>query len=271
MTTGQESSGTPHKPASAPSGKQRPKIVVELKELNEIYSRFRRIFLLTSILTIVLAATVILYLLKPEALAYLTRFSLVCLVGGSVILCVAQYFCLQFTTQSSRKKIEELTFRDDLTQVYNYRYLDRRLGEELRVAKRFHASLSVVYIDMDNFKRVNDEYGHQVGNMVLSEVGEILSVGARSSDLVGRMGGDEFLLLLPNTDRDEAQIVSERVRSRMELHRFRVDESREVDYLRFSMGVASYPVDADNKDELIASADQAMYRAKQTGGNRVCI
>ena len=269
MTTGGGSS--PKQSKSAPHVKHRPKIVVELKELNEIYSRFRRVFMLTSVLTIVLAATIICYLFFPDRLERLTRLSLICLLAGSIILCIAQYFCLRFTTQSSRRKIEELTFRDDLTQVYNYRYLDRRLAEELRVAKRFHAALSVVYIDMDNFKRVNDEYGHQVGNQVLSEVGGILMVGARTSDLIGRMGGDEFLLILPNTDRDEAQIVSERVRARVEAHVFQVDENRRVDYMRLSMGVASYPVDADNKDELIASADQAMYRAKQTGGNRVCI
>lgn len=250
---------------------RRPKLVVELKELNEIYSRFRRIFLLTTVLTVLLTTYVIIELARPQTLERVHTFALSSLLGGAIILCIAQYFCLRHTTETSRRKIEELTFIDDLTQVYNYRYLDRRLAEELRIAKRFHVSLSVVYIDMDNFKRVNDEYGHQVGNQVLSQVGEFLSMAARTTDLIGRMGGDEFLLILPNTDRDEAQIVSERIRQRMEQHQFQIGNGRVINYLRLSMGVASYPMDGEDKDTLIACADQAMYRAKQTGGNRVCI
>jgi len=252
---------------------RRPKLVVELKELNEVYSRFRRIFLLTTIVTILLASYLILRLtVMPETLrGRPDALSMACFLVGLIILCLAHYFCLRYTTKSTRRKIEELTFIDELTQVYNYRYLDKRMAEELRVAKRFNAPMSVVYIDVDNFKRVNDEYGHQLGNRVLREMGGILSVGARGTDLIGRMGGDEFLLILPNTDRDETQIVSERVRERVEAHVFEVGDGRKIDYLRLSMGVATYPLDAQDKDTLIACADQAMYRAKQTGGNRVCI
>jgi len=255
--------------------KGRPKLVVELKELDEVYSRFRKISLLTNALTTLLAAYVITRLLYPEkfdmdVLKRLQTIGLCVLLGGAMLLCIVQWLCLRQTTMSSRRKIEELTFKDALTDVYNYRYLDRRLDEELRVAKRFHTTLSLVYLDLDNFKRVNDDRGHQFGNAVLHEMGNRLKVSARGTDLVGRMGGDEFLVILPNTGRDEALIVSERIRQHLEGHVFEID-GRTVGSVRASMGVASFPYDAPDKESLIAGADQAMYRAKQAGGNRVCI
>lgn len=267
----------PAEPVSSASQMEqgRPKLVIELKELDDIYSRFKTIFVLTNLLTSLLAIYLIARLFFPqsyevEALRRLQTIGLCGLVAGSALLCLAQWLCLRQTTRSSRRKIEELTFKDALTNVFNYRYLDRRLSEELRVSRRFHTTLSVVYMDLDNFKRVNDECGHQVGNTVLAEFGRFLRVAARVTDLVGRMGGDEFLIILPNADRNEAQIVSERIRARLEQHVFDI-EDRKVDHLRVSMGVASFPYEAKDKEGLIAGADQAMYRAKQSGGNRVCI
>lgn len=256
--------------------KNRPKLVVELKELDEIYQRFKLVFILSNVLTMLLAAYVIMQLLSPPErlsdpwMKKLQTIGLCTIMGGSILLCGVQWLCLRQTTMTSRRKIEQMTFVDALTNVYNYRYLDRRLDEEIRIAKRFGTTLSVVYMDMDGFKRVNDECGHKAGNVVLSELGAILRVGARTTDLVGRMGGDEFLLILPNTNRDEAQIVSERLRKRIEARVFDFD-GRKVDYVRASMGVATFPYDTQDKESLITAADRAMYRAKQTGGNRVCI
>jgi len=253
----------------------RPKLVIELKELDEVYSRFKLIFILTNVLTCLLAVYVIANLLFPKSFEaamprHLQGASLCVLLGGSVLLCIVQGLCLRKTTQSSRRKIEQLTFSDALTGVYNYRYLDRRLSEELRVAQRFHTTVSVLYMDIDNFKRINDEHGHEAGNAVLHEIGRFLNVAARGTDLVGRLGGDEFMMIFPNTDRDEAQIVAERIRARAENHVFQTDKTLAL-HAYVSMGVASYPYEAHDKQSLITAADQAMYRAKQAGGNRVCI
>jgi len=255
--------------------KRRPKLVIELRELDEIYSRFRKIFVLTNVLTILLLFYVMAHLLFPKQLKVeryreIQTAGLSILLAGSIFLVVAQWLLMRQTTHTSRQRIQELTFLDPLTNVFNYRYLDRRLDEEIRITKRFHTILALIYIDLDDFKRVNDEFGHQVGNTVLGEFGSFLKVTGRSTDLVGRMGGDEFMVILPNTSRDEAQIVSERIRSRLEQHAFNAD-GHKIDYLRASMGVAAYPIDAQDKESLIACADQAMYRAKQSGGNRVCI
>ena len=261
--------------AKQPAAKGRPKLVVELKELDEIYTRFKTIFVLTNILTALLAAYVIARLLFQRAFAdtfgpRLDTVGLSALMCGSIILCVIQGLCLRKTTQSSRRKIEELTFRDALTTVYNYRYLDRRLDEELRMARRFKTTLSVVYMDMDKFKSINDQSGHRAGNEILSQLGRFLKATSRATDLVGRMGGDEFLMILPNTDRNEAQIVSERIRKHIEETAFTIDHQA-MNCVRVSMGVASFPYEAADKESLISAADQAMYRAKQSGGNRVCI
>ncbi len=250
---------------------ERRKLVIQLAELDEVYTRFRVILLLTTLLTLLLALYVGLRIGKPDAIKRVDLPGLCFLLVGAVLLCVAQYLCLRYTTHSGRKKIEALTFLDPLTEVYNYRYLNSRLGKELEVAKRFGAPLTVAYMDLDGFKRVNDEHGHQIGNEVLRDAAELLEVSVRSGDLFGRAGGDEFLLILPNTGRDEAQVVCERARERMEQHMFECDDNIRVDYLRVSVGVASYPVDARDREELVSRADQAMYRAKQAGGNRVSV
>lgn len=253
----------------------RPKLIVELKELDDLYSRFFKIFILTNILTVFISVYVIARLLFPDRFESgifrrVQTIGLCTLMGASLLLCLAQWLFMHHTTRSSRRKIEELTLKDALTNVYNYRFLDRRLDEELRIAARFHTTLSVVYMDLDRFKAVNDDRGHQFGNAVLSNLGNYLKVSRRITDMVGRMGGDEFLIILPNTSRDEAQIVSERIRAGLEQQSFQID-GREVNTLRASLGVASYPYDARDKEGLVAAADQAMYRAKQAGGNRVCI
>jgi diguanylate cyclase (GGDEF)-like protein len=257
---------------SNPEG--RPKLIIELKELDEVYSRFKKIFILSNILTVLLSTYVIASILYPKAFEeqFLRwhRMSLVTLLCGSIILCIAQWLFMLHTTHSSRRTIEELTFMDALTNVYNYRYLDRRLDEEIRVSKRFHTTLSLIYVDLDKFKDINDEHGHQTGNIVLTEIGHILKVASRATDLVGRMGGDEFLLILPNSSSDEAQIVGERIREKLATHTFNIDNAK-VAFAGVSLGVATYPIDAKCKETLIAAADQAMYRAKQSGGNRICI
>jgi len=262
-------------PEKVTLSKGRPKLIVELKELDDLYSRFFKIFVLTNILTACIAVYVIVRLLFPnqfetDVLKHFQTIGLCVLMGASLLLCLAQWLFMHHTTRSSRRKIEELTLKDALTSVYNYRFLNRRLDEELRIANRLHTTLSVIYMDLDKFKAINDAQGHQFGNAVLSDLGNFLRVSGRVTDMVGRMGGDEFLIILPNTGRDEAQIVAERIRARLENHDFEV-EGRKIDTIRASLGIAAHPYDARDKEGLIAAADQAMYRAKQSGGNRVCI
>lgn len=247
------------------------KITIELKELREIHSRFKRVFILMSILTFLLIIYLVSKFVSPKLGAKIDLWSIGFLCLASILLCIAQFTSLRETIRKSRRKLEILAFIDDLTQVYNYRYLDKRLDEELHRAKRYGTPLSLVYVDIDHFKEVNDRFGHQVGNEVLRGIGKLLKISVREVDLVGRLGGDEFLLILPETDLDQAQIIAERIRQRMEKTIFKSQSGEKIDFLRFSLGVSGYPPEVKKKEELITIADKAMYRAKRTGGNRVSI
>ncbi|MBM4045529.1 MAG: GGDEF domain-containing protein [Planctomycetes bacterium] len=247
------------------------KLVVELQELAEIQSRFKKTFILTNILTLLLVAMVFEAVLVPAQWERFGTAGMCVIAAGAILLCFVQLYFIRLTTRKSREKLEALTFMDDLTRVYNYRYLDRRLDEEMKRCQRYTRPISLIYLDLDGFKRVNDQFGHRAGNAVLTQVGQFLRNTARDSDLIGRLGGDEFLIILPETDRDDALVFAERMKERLAKQPFKTEEGATVDFIRFSMGVASHPGDASTKEALIAAADQAMYRAKRTGGDKVCL
>jgi len=201
-----------------------------------------------------------------------SEFGSLCLFAAAcVVLCVGQLQCLKRMRHDTREKIEMMTFVDELTGVYNYRYLEQRLTEELQRAKRHNCPLSVVYIDFDNFKLVNDTFGHETGNAVVQRVAQLGRASARGEDFVGRLGGDEFLMVLPQTDSAGALIAAERIKKKLDAMELVASSGERIDFLSFSMGIASYPASAQSKDDLIRAADEAMYRAKKAGGDRVCI
>ena len=163
---------------------------------------------------------------------------------------------------------QHLVFIDDVTGLFNTRYLDLSLQTEIKRAKRFKNHLSLLFIDIDFFKQVNDSYGHLVGTKVLRETGKILKSCLREIDVTIRYGGDEFIALLTETDRAGALKVAERIRESMAAHTFRIRDGLEL-RLTCCVGAATYPDDADNKTDLIHLADKAMYRGKETTRNVV--
>jgi diguanylate cyclase (GGDEF)-like protein len=168
--------------------------------------------------------------------------------------------------------LERETFTDPLTGVFNRRYLDRRLNEEVATARRYGLPLSVLLLDLDNFKQINDEQGHQIGDQVLIAAGGIVSSELRASDILARYGGEEFLVIAPHTALLKAAEQAERLRNRVENHDFRLqNESGKVVKLRLtiSIGVASFGDGLDNVDRLVYAADENLYRAKREGRNRV--
>jgi two-component system cell cycle response regulator len=157
---------------------------------------------------------------------------------------------------------------DDLTGLYNYRYLDLTLGRELKRAERYGSNVAVLFMDLDNFKNVNDTHGHMVGSRLLSEVGSLLKQSVREEDTVIRYGGDEYTIILVETDATGAGIVAERIRRSIEGQAFLSDEGLEI-RVTASLGCACYPEDAATRAELLELADQAMYRGKACGKNIV--
>lgn len=157
---------------------------------------------------------------------------------------------------------------DDLTGLYNYRYLDLTLNREIKRAERYSSHLSVLFIDLDFFKNVNDVHGHLVGSKVLSEVGTLMKQSVREEDTVIRYGGDEYIIVLVETDVVGAAAVAERIRRSIEEHRFLAGDGLDI-RVTASLGCASYPEDASTRTGLLELADQAMYRGKASGKNIV--
>jgi diguanylate cyclase (GGDEF)-like protein len=164
---------------------------------------------------------------------------------------------------------KERAFIDDVTGVYNARYLLATADNEIQRADRYGNPLSVLFLDLDRFKQVNDVHGHLVGSDTLRTLSQLLGQAVRQVDTLARYGGDEFTVLLVDTPHDVALRVAERIRSRVEGHLF--EAGREGSFrLSISIGVATCPEHGTSREPLLDAADKAMYRAKSEGRNRVC-
>lgn len=164
---------------------------------------------------------------------------------------------------------KRLAITDELTDLYNYRYLQQRLDDELGRAGRYNKRLSIIMLDLDDFKRINDTQGHLVGDSVLGEIGQLLKSIVREVDLVARYGGEEFTIILPETDASGAFIVAEKIREAISMHWFTDADGAKAVHITASIGLASFPVHAHDKESLLRAADDALYHAKGTGKDRV--
>jgi diguanylate cyclase (GGDEF)-like protein len=169
------------------------------------------------------------------------------------------------------KRTEELSIIDELTNSYNYRYFVQKLQEEKKRAVRYHLPLSIIMIDIDWFKKLNDGYGHEAGNIVLKELASITKVCIRDVDIFARYGGEEFVVILPQTPLEEAQRIGERIRAQVETSIIETGPKTGKVKITVSIGVSSYPENGRSEEELVSVADQALYRAKGSGKNLVCV
>jgi diguanylate cyclase (GGDEF)-like protein len=170
------------------------------------------------------------------------------------------------------EKIKKLTVIDELTGVYNRRKFDADLKSTLNEAIRYVKSLSLLMIDIDYFKKYNDAYGHQRGDMVLERIGKIFLENKRNTDRVYRYGGEEFSVICSETNKENARIFAERLREVVYQSKFEGEEMiGPASRLTISIGVSSFPFNSTNLEGLIKYADDAMYRAKAGGRNRVVL
>lgn len=168
----------------------------------------------------------------------------------------------------ANKRLRKLSITDGLTELYNHRHIHELLHEEFERTKRSGEPMAVAMMDLDRFKQVNDTYGHPTGDVILYETAEILRQTVREIDMVGRYGGEEFVVILPGADEEAATQFAERVREAVATHLFR-DEANEV-RMTLSGGVASFPDgQVDHPDLLIKRADEALYAAKEGGRNQI--
>lgn len=183
-------------------------------------------------------------------------------------LILAGQFALEIKKVRLYETIQRLAIVDGLTGVYMRRHFLERVDEEVKRSEYHKLNISFLMVDIDHFKICNDRYGHLVGDVVLSELAKILKEKVREIDIVCRYGGEEFAIALPETDKEGALLVAERIRTSVEEFTFRAFD--ETPQLTVSIGVSSYPSDGRDMHQLIEAADKALYTAKHTGRNKVC-
>jgi diguanylate cyclase (GGDEF)-like protein len=164
---------------------------------------------------------------------------------------------------------KERAFVDDVTEVFNARYLLQATAHEIQRAERYDRNLTVLFLDLDHFKLVNDNHGHLVGSQILRQLSQVLTTCIRQVDTLARYGGDEFTILLIDTDHESGVAVAERIRATVAGFRFEDGRGAPI-HLEISIGVATYPAHGEERDGLLDAADKAMYLAKSQGRNCVC-
>jgi len=187
-----------------------------------------------------------------------------------LISVVATQMALAVENSMLYEMTKKLAITDGLTELYNYRYFQKQLANELSRAKRYNRPLSLIMLDVDDFKKYNDIYGHLKGDEVLREIARILNNNSRESDVVARYGGEEFVVVLPETDEKGAYCVAEKIREATATHLFSGKKKRD-EHMTLSLGVAQNSEQLSNIRSLIKAADEALYQSKQEDKNRVTI
>ncbi len=170
-----------------------------------------------------------------------------------------------------REFYKKLSNCDELTGLANYRSFSDNLGKEIERGQRYDRSLTLMMIDIDDFKVCNDTHGHLAGDTVLRKISQLIIKNTRGSDFVARYGGEEFFVILPETSEMEASIVAERIREEVENFPFVSDKGTDMGTITVTIGISSMPERATTKKDLISTADAALYKGKASGKNRVVV
>jgi diguanylate cyclase (GGDEF)-like protein len=176
---------------------------------------------------------------------------------------LADAVALAFENVRLFQKTRELSITDEVTPLYNFRYFHQALERELKLVNRYGSALSLIFVDLDHFKPINDQYGHLRGSRTLREVGFLIRAAVRETDVPARYGGDEFVVILPQTEGAAARVLAEKLRRLVEGHTFLQEEGINA-RLGVSLGVATYPAEATTKEALIRLADKRMYEDKES-------
>jgi len=203
---------------------------------------------------------------RKERIFDLELASIISLIGNNVSLVLDKIRLF--------KEMERLSITDPLTGLFNRRYFYDALEKEIERVKRYKSSFSIVLLDIDDFKRVNDEYGHLAGDRVLQILADILRRTLRKVDIIARYGGEEFILLLPNSEKEEAELIANRIREEVSKTVFECKSDKGVDVIcpiTISGGITTCPDDFIELDKLLSAADRAMYEAKSLGKNRIVL
>ena len=184
---------------------------------------------------------------------------------------IAAAVSIGFKQLISHQKIHKEAITDGLTGLYNHRFFVEQLSKEMELSRRYQSPLGLLMIDIDNFKNYNDTNGHLAGDDLLKRIAEIFKGTVRRTDYVTRYGGEEFAIILPETNLESSQPVAEKIRRAIEKEVFDNQEAQPGGNLTISLGVSERDNEFNQPDEFIKSADMALYKAKETGRNKVCL
>lgn len=204
---------------------------------------------------------------------------------GIVIVCVdmtdpsmrrvfdsfVQIFKVSYSNAALQKRIHNMAIRDALTGLYNRRFFNEKLDEEVSRSRRTRMPVSLIYMDIDHFKKYNDQNGHPMGDQLLKMFATVLQKTSRKNDIVCRIGGEEFVIILAHTDSKGAAIKAEKLRRVIEATKFPFGEKQPLGKVSASIGVSEYPSLSSDAESMVKSADEALYQVKQTTRNRVCM
>jgi diguanylate cyclase (GGDEF)-like protein len=185
-----------------------------------------------------------------------------------ILTTIADFAAIAIENAKVHEEVRHLAVTDELTGLWNARRFNELLDYEVERSRRYGGEVSLIFIDLDHFKSVNDTHGHLVGSRLLSEVGRLLGRSIRTVDSAARFGGDEFVLMFPNTSKEWGRVLAERLCRLLRETEFRADNGDLLN-VTGSFGVAAYPLDADSPRELMGMADKAMYHVKETSRNGV--
>jgi diguanylate cyclase (GGDEF)-like protein len=211
------------------------------------------------------------FLIQDRVIGFLCAFSMKDALIDPEKFSNFQVFCNQISIGLQKallyEKVQKLSITDGLTKLYSHRYFKQRLEEEMVLANRYSSQLSLLILDIDHFKHYNDTYGHVAGDHVLMEVARILKDQSDKTHLAARYGGEEMVLVAPETSKEQAMELAEKIRKAIESFTFTV--GKETTQVTVSIGVATFPHDAQTNLDLISKADKALYAAKARGRNRI--
>jgi len=209
---------------------------------------------------------ILVYLLFDLAYLNIIPDQLIIILGVNLVLFNIIIFRL-FTLRVNNEKqyLKNQAMHDGMTGLLNYKFFDKRLEEEIERSNRYNEKITLLFMDLDKFKRINDTYGHQFGDQVLKRTSEIIKGNVRNIDIVSRYGGEEFCVILINANKDGSINTAERIRKEMEDNIFIINNKKEN--VTISIGMAEFPIDSNNKNDLIKYADNMMYNAKESGRN----
>lgn len=220
------------------------------------------------VVTSTILRSIVFSLVIEEASVLLQLLLAFCI--GSILASICAYYFVNYliTAHNLLIQLKESSSKDFLTGLYNTRSFDNFFNSSINDVKEKQEELSLLIVDIDFFKKINDTYGHLVGDLILKEIGKLLVSSCRSFDFISRIGGEEFSIILPDTPKYKAIEVGERIRGNVERHNFILPDGKVI-HITASVGVATYPDTVDDIDKILEKADESLYKAKHDGRNKV--